>query len=292
MSLEKPQNHCTKRIEQIVCLKIRLLPLLLMSLLSACTQPLAVSQSTQVSALPTSERLILESDWTTLAPEINERTSGPVPINRVVGPFILQRSDEESFEVVKIEGKSVLRSTLADGRRWEKHNYDRAGLIVDFDAPGGLLDPRKTYIIEWRGYLEQSLPETAELLLPFQVHGRDNAVPPLAVLIKDGYLNFRDFHDPSGKEWYPIVKTDAIVKQPTTLRLTVRSSDSNGYLKFEVNDKVVAERQGGRTKNPGDWNYTKVAEMYDYARTLVSPDSLEGRSYSMITEYVTISLLE
>ena len=272
------------------CLRLHLLFLIISSLV-ACVPPFAISQAEQLFSRA-NQRLVLETDWAELASEINERTSGPVQINRRVGPFMLQRSDEESLKVIDADGNAVLKTTIADGRRWEGHSYDRAALVIGFDVPGGVLDPKKMYVLEWRGYLEQPLSEDAVVLVALQIHGQDTAVPPLAVMVRDGYVNFRDRHDPTGKEWYPAIKTEAMVNQSVSFKLTVRSSDTNGYIKFEVDEQVITERQGGRTKNPGDWNYVKVAELYDFSNTLVSPDSKEGRSYSLITEEIRVSILE
>jgi hypothetical protein len=235
--------------------------------------------------LPSGATLLMDSNFAAIANEVNRTDQG---LQRNAGPFHLHRSVPDGLRVVDVSGTSLLKATIADGRRWGGSRYDRAELMAN--QSNVVADQDVTYVYEWRGYVDTNLPGAIdELLIAFQIHGKDNDSPPVAMALRDTQLYWRDRHNPQGKQWYPIMQVKDWVNKPITVRLTLKLHDSDGYVKCEVDGRTIQERRGGRTRNTsGAGSYPKGAGIYDFNNNLVSPTSSAGRSYALYSEYFRI----
>ena len=230
-----------------------------------------------------------------LLPSETNKTDRGIPGYSVNSQTILwyHRSQEEGLEIFMspISNKKALRATIADGRRWEGHKYDRAELLI-CPPVGGTLTTGHKYEISWTGYIEKLFPPVREFVAAMQLHGNDNASPANGIYVRDTMVTFRDRH---GAGFYNVISTSEMLNKAITFRMTITPSDSAGYLKFEYKKEgsgwvSVMEKSSGRTQNPGGNNYMKIGGLYDYYNDLVSPDQYSrGRSYSLVTMNATLA---
>ena len=230
-----------------------------------------------------------------LLPSDANKTDRGTPGYSVNGQSVLwyHRSQEEGLEIFTspISNTKALRATIADGRSWEGHKYDRAELLIGKPA-GGTLTAGSLYEITWTGYIEKLFPPVNEFVAIMQLHGNDNASPANGIYIRDTLITFRDRH---GTGFYNVLPASDLLNKAVTFRMTIKPSDTAGYLKFEYrkegSDWVrVMEKNSGVTQNPGGNNYMKLGGLYDYGNNLVSPNQdSRGQSYSLVTINATIA---
>ncbi len=230
-----------------------------------------------------------------LLPSATNKTDRGIPGYPENGNTVLwyHRSQEEGLEIFTspVSHKKALRATIADGRSWEGHNYDRAELLI-YKPAGGTLIAGSRYEISWTGYIEKAFPPVDEFVAIMQLHGNDNASPANGIYIRDTLITFRDRH---GAGFYNVLPCSDMLNKAITFRMTIEPADTGGYLKFEYrkegSDWVrVMEKNSGKTQNPGGNNYMKLGGLYDYRNDLVSPGQYtRGRSYSLVTMNATIA---
>jgi Polysaccharide lyase len=161
--------------------------------------------------------------------------------------------------------QKALKLSINRGESWQGAGYPRSEVMVS-----GGVQYNKKYVFESAFYFPDGsfVRNPSEMLALFQIHHDGGGTIPLAIYMKGGGLQLAVRKNTGSGTWYKLLSSIPTGKRVPYKLEYLGASDSSGYVKVWIDNKLVAEHRG-QTAYSG---YSRVGYpklgLYDYFKTV------------------------